>query len=82
MALDPATAEAFAKWQKEKGINLTCAACGGTDWALQDRLGLPIFVGPRVPFNGEVAAFQPMTCKHCGYVAMFFVSPASDATGA
>lgn len=77
MASDVPDEGAYARWRSEKGINLTCAACGKTDFVLHHMLAIPLLNGPLAPGDGDRASFLPLTCDHCGYLVLFAALPGS-----
>ena len=51
----------------------TCITCGPTSWEVQDELiGLPLFdTEYKRVIEGKLSVVVMMTCRTCGYAAMF-----------
>jgi len=73
MPLDESQLENVRQWIESHSPLLTCAGCGGNEWAIQNELAFSLLVEPQ---DGSINYKKgyPMVavnCKNCGYTVFF-----------
>jgi len=73
MPLDNPQLDGIKQWVESHSPILSCAGCGGNEWAIQNELAFSLLVEPA---DGKINRNKgyPMVvlnCKNCGYTVFF-----------